>query len=79
MDPSEASLPLWTKVANVLAPLTVEFIGTFFLVVSIGLNSLNLPATLAPLGIGFTLVVVVFAGGHISGKVAPLPSVVRRQ
>jgi aquaporin Z len=69
MDPDTASLPLWTKAANVLAPLTVEFIGTFFLVASIGFNSLNnVPAAyLAPFGIGFTLVVVVFAGGHISG------------
>jgi glycerol uptake facilitator-like aquaporin len=62
-----------TKVFNVLAPFVVEFIGTFFLVTAIGLNALH-PAnqgSLAPFGIGFTLVVVVFAGGHISGAFPP--------
>jgi len=50
----------------VLAPFVAEFIGTFFLVASIGLNSLH-GTTLAPFGIGLTLLVLVFSFGHISG------------
>jgi aquaporin Z len=41
----------------------VEFIGTFFLVFVVGLAS----GPLAPLAIGATLMVMIFAGGHISG------------
>jgi aquaporin Z len=37
-----------------------EFIGTFFLVAAIGLTGI-------PLSIGATLMVMVYAGGHISG------------
>ena len=46
--------------------LTVEFIGTFFLVLTIGLASANADGV-APLAIGAVLMVMVFAGGHISG------------
>jgi aquaporin Z len=46
--------------------LTVEFIGTFFLVFTIGMAVANAGA-LAPLAIGAVLMVVVFAGGHVSG------------
>ena len=43
-----------------------EFIGTFFLVLTIGLSVLaELPA--APLAIGASLMVMVYMGGHISG------------
>lgn len=50
----------------------VEFIGTFFLVctigcVVIGTNGNAAAAALAPLAIGSALMVMVFAGGHISG------------
>lgn len=41
----------------------VEFIGTFFLVFAIGMAS----GDLAPLAIGSMLMVMVYAGGHISG------------
>src|SRR5262249_30072719 len=41
----------------------VEFIGTFFLVFAIGMAG----GDLAPLAIGATLMVMVFAGGHVSG------------
>lgn len=58
---------------EILAPFFVEFWGTFFLVTSIGLNSLN-GNPQAALGIGFTLVVIVFAGGHLSGKLRALAS-----
>ena len=44
----------------------VEFIGTFFLVLTIGCNVLG-GSPLPPLAIGLALAVMVFAGGHISG------------
>jgi len=48
--------------------LTVEFIGTFILVLTIGLATSSKGAgELAPLAIGSALMVMVFAGGHISG------------
>lgn len=43
-----------------------EFIGTFFLVLTIGLAGLSQPLT-APLAIGSALMVMVYMGGHISG------------
>jgi aquaporin Z len=45
----------------------VEFIGTFFLVYVIGCVSLQDHVLLAPLAIGASLMVMIFAGGHISG------------
>jgi aquaporin Z len=44
----------------------VEFIGTFFLVFTIGM-SVRSGAPLAPIAIGASLMVMIFAGGHISG------------
>lgn len=44
----------------------VEFIGTFFLVLTIG-ASVRSGAPLAPLAIGSVLMVMIFSGGHISG------------
>jgi len=45
-----------------------EFIGTFFLVLTIGLTATHTPAgVIAPLAIGAVLMVMVYAGGHISG------------
>ncbi|HEX2160977.1 MAG TPA: aquaporin [Thermoleophilaceae bacterium] len=46
--------------------LVVEFIGTFFLVLTVGLAVAN-AGDLAPLAIGAVLMVMVFAGGHVSG------------
>jgi len=43
-----------------------EFIGTFFLVLTVCCAVLS-QASLAPLGIGAVLAVMIFAGGHISG------------
>ena len=43
-----------------------EFIGTFFLVLTIGLTVLQ-GLELAPLAIGATLMVMVYMGGHVSG------------
>jgi aquaporin Z len=44
----------------------VEFIGTFFLVFTVGM-SVRSGAPLAPVAIGSALMVMIFAGGHISG------------
>jgi aquaporin Z len=43
-----------------------EFIGTFFLVFTVG-AAVRAGAPLAPLAIGAVLMVMIFAGGHISG------------
>ena len=46
----------------------VEFIGTFFFVLTIGCTVIGSPiGALAPLAIGSVLMVMVYAGGHISG------------
>jgi aquaporin Z len=48
--------------------LVTEFIGTFFLVLSVGMCVIEPGAgALAPLAIGATLMVMVYAGGHVSG------------
>jgi len=45
-----------------------EFIGTFFLVLTIGCTVIGaIPGVIAPLAIGAALMVMVYAGGHISG------------
>jgi aquaporin Z len=45
-----------------------EFIGTFFLVLTIGCTVIGHSAgPFAPLAIGSALMVMIFAGGHISG------------
>ena len=46
----------------------VEFIGTFFLVFTIGMTVIAPGAgDMAPLAIGSVLAVMIFAGGHVSG------------
>jgi aquaporin Z len=48
--------------------LLTEFIGTFFLVLTIGCTVIAPGAgVIAPLAIGFVLMVMVYAGGHVSG------------
>jgi aquaporin Z len=48
--------------------LVVEFLGTFFLVLVVGMTVIEPGAgALAPLAIGATLMVMVYAGGHLSG------------
>lgn len=48
-----------------------EFIGTFFLMLTVGMTVVNPPTShpefWAPIAIGSILAVMVFAGGHISG------------
>lgn len=46
----------------------IEFIGAFFLVLTIGMTTIEPGAgNLAPLAIGSVLAVMIFAGGHVSG------------
>jgi aquaporin Z len=56
------------KAAIPMRKYIVEFIGTFFLVLTVG-NTVIEPGAgvLAPLAIGSILMVMIFAGGHISG------------
>lgn len=44
----------------------VEFIGTFFLVLTV-VCAVNTNPALAPLGIGAVLMTMIYAGGHVSG------------
>jgi aquaporin Z len=44
-----------------------ELIGTFFLVLTIGCSVMGTAGALAPLAIGSALMVMIFAGGHLSG------------
>lgn len=45
-----------------------EFIGTFFLVLTIGCTVIpGAPGVIAPLAIGSALMVMIYAGGHVSG------------
>jgi len=45
-----------------------EFIGTFFLVLTVGCTVIpGAPGVIAPLAIGSALMIMVFAGGHVSG------------
>jgi aquaporin Z len=46
--------------------LVMEFVGTFFLVFTVGMAVAN-AGDFAPLAIGSVLMVMVFAGGHVSG------------
>ena len=47
----------------------VEFIGTFFLVLTIGLAVMkpNDAGAMAPIAIGSALIAMIYAGGHVSG------------
>ncbi len=47
---------------------TMELIGTFFLVLTIGMTVIvGGSGVIPPLAIGSILMVMIFAGGHISG------------
>ena len=53
---------------ELLKKCLVEFIGTFFLVLTIGCASFpNSQNAFPPMAIGFILMVMVYAGGHVSG------------
>ena len=45
-----------------------EFIGTFFLVLTVGCTVIpGVPGVIPPLAIGAALMIMIFAGGHVSG------------
>ena len=45
-----------------------EFIGSFFLMLTIGCTGIAAgPGVIPPLAIGATLMVMIYAGGHVSG------------
>ena len=52
-----------------MAKYIVEFIGTFFLVFTVGMTVIDPGGAgpMAPLAIGSALMVMIYAGGHISG------------
>jgi aquaporin Z len=51
-----------------MAKYIVEFIGTFFLVFTVGMTVIGAGASvIPPLAIGSALMVMIYAGGHISG------------
>ena len=53
---------------ELLKKCLVEFIGTFFLVLTIGCCVYSAASgIIAPLAIGFVLAVMVYAGGYVSG------------
>lgn len=49
-----------------LRKIVIEFIGTFFLMLTVGVTVLS-GSAFAPLAIGAVLMVMVYAGGHLSG------------
>ena len=65
MGAAAALLPI-SNVQTLGKKLSSEFIGTFFLCFSIALSAGH-GADLAPLAIGATLMVMIFALGHVSG------------
>src|SRR3981081_3522391 len=58
--------PTAVKLQPTTRKMIVEFIGTFFLVFTVG-AAVRSGAALATLAIGAALMVMVYAGGHISG------------
>lgn len=53
---------------ELLKKCLVEFIGAFFLILTIGCSVFTSGnGVIAPLAIGFILMVMVYAGGHVSG------------
>ncbi|MFI7000789.1 aquaporin [Nocardia sp. NPDC050175] len=65
-DKTAAPKALDTPGWNIARKLIVEGIGTFFLVFTVG-AAVHSGSSLAPLAIGAVLMVMVYAGGHISG------------
>jgi aquaporin Z len=58
--------PLTTAAHRFDATYAVELIGTFFLVLTVG-TAAGSGSPFAPLAIGAALMVMIYAGGHISG------------
>jgi aquaporin Z len=66
LDPAQKPIEVKESVMRIERKLAVELIGTFFLVFTVGM-AVATAGTLAPLAIGGALMVMVFAGGHVSG------------
>ena len=61
-------LRLLTQKLRFMNKYFTEFIGTMFLVLVVGIAAIGGQAgAMAPIAIGTILMVMVFAGGHISG------------
>src|SRR6266542_2819500 len=56
----------WHSTEGTLKNYVTEFIGTFFLVLTVGLTVIG-GTPFAPLAIGCSLMIMVYMGGHISG------------
>jgi aquaporin Z len=58
----------YNKEEIIMIKYAVEFIGTFFLVLTVGMTVIEPGAgIIAPIAIGSALMVMIYAGGHISG------------
>jgi aquaporin Z len=61
-------LTLQELISRAMNKYVMEFIGTFFLVLTIGMSVIaGGSGVIPPLAIGSVLMVMIFAGGHISG------------
>jgi aquaporin Z len=61
-------LTLQESISRAMNKYVMEFIGTFFLVLTIGMSVVaGGSGVIPPLAIGSVLMVMIFAGGHISG------------
>ncbi|HTG61593.1 MAG TPA: aquaporin, partial [Terriglobia bacterium] len=57
-----------TKRRETMNKYIMELIGTFFLVLTVGCTVIpGAQGVIAPLAIGSALMIMIFAGGHISG------------
>ena len=65
-DTASADTSEVTTARRISATYVVEAIGTFFLVFTVG-AAVGSGSSLAPLGIGAVLMVMIYAGGHLSG------------
>lgn len=59
----------WLQTELVMAKALVEFVGTFFLVFTIGMCVIDpgSAGVLTPVAIGAVLMTMIYAGGHVSG------------
>jgi aquaporin Z len=65
-DAVSAVTPHAVALEGAIRKYAVEFIGAFFLIFTVG-TAVASGSPLAPLAIGSSLMVMVYAGGHISG------------
>ena len=70
VDPANSAIDrIGTYSEGKMHKYLTEFIGTFFLVLTIGCTGIAAaPGVIAPLAIGAVLMAMIYAGGHISGS-----------